>query len=414
MRDVIIVGGGAAGLWAAVVAAERGRDVLVLEKTPRFGTKILASGGTRCNLTTALEPHAAAAAFGHEGGRFLRTAFRVLPPEEVRRRFAGWGVDTRVEPEFEKVFPTSGRALDVRDALVRAAERAGATLRPRAAVEAVRRDADGAWCVRAGGDTVRARALMLCAGGMSYPKTGTTGDGYAWLRALEMPVVDPAPALTPLRSDVAWVHELAGVALDGVVVRLTSATGKIVAERRRPILFTHRGVSGPGPMDLSEPVARAEARGEADAFALAIDLYPEQTWEDVRASFVDAARATPRRRVSSTLPSAVAKRAATALTRSLGWSDPPPRVGDLTKRERHRLVDALKGWRIPLCGTVGWDHAEVTAGGLALRAVDAGTMGVRAHEGLFVFGELLDLQGPIGGFNFQSAFACAELAGRAV
>lgn len=415
MRDVVIVGGGAAGLWAAIVAAERGRDVLLIEKTPRFGTKILASGGTRCNLTTSLAPDAAAAAFGHEGARFLRTALRALPPDAVRERFTGWGVPSVEEPALEKVFPKSGRAVDVRDALVREAKAAGVSLRASTPLEGLRRAGDDScWELRIPGDTLRARTVMLCTGGKSYPKTGTTGDGYAWLASLGLPLVEPAPALTPLLSTARWVHELAGITLEDVVVRLTSATGKVLAERRRPLLFTHRGISGPGPMDLSEPVARAELAGERGSHALAIDLCPDESWDDVRNRLVGAARDTPSRRLGTLMPAGLPRRAVGSLLAGLGWRGEAPTVGDVTKKARNRLVDALKGWSVPLSGTRGWDHAEVTAGGLSLRAVDPGSMRVRGHEGLHVFGELLDLQGPIGGFNFQSAFACAELAGLAV
>lgn len=419
VHDVIIVGAGAAGLWAAAVAARRGRDVLLLEKTGRVGTKILASGGSRCNLTTSLSPEAAAAEFGHEGHRFLRTAFRELPPAAVRERFQAWGVPTTVEPEFEKVFPSSGRATDVRDALLRAATEAGATIRVGVPVEAIEpvtksNGEAAAWSVRVPGETLQTRHLMLCPGGRSYPKTGTTGDGYHWLRSLELPVVDPAPALVPLLSPAAWARELAGISLAHVVVRLVTTRGKAVAERRRPLLFTHRGVSGPGPMDLSEAVARSEQVGDRHRYALAIDLCPDETWDDVRSLLTEAARSSPASSVQRHLPVELPQRARAAFLQHLGWHDRTPRIGDVSRKDRHRLVSALKGWTLPVIGTRGWDHAEVTAGGLSLDALDPGSMRVRGRDGLYVFGEIVDLQGPIGGFNFQAAFACAEIAARAV
>jgi predicted Rossmann fold flavoprotein len=328
----------------------------------------------------------------------------------VRERFHALGVATVEEP-FEKIFPASGRARDVRDALEGWARGAGVTIRCDAPVAGLERVGD-AWRVRlTSGEALACRTLFVCPGGRSYAKSGTTGDGYAWLDALGLPVVAPAPALVPLTSPAAWVHELAGIALPDVDVRLLDATAKVTAQRPRPLLFTHRGVSGPGAMDVSESVARAPDAG----WTLALDLLPAVTRESLRERFLARTEATglanfltrgfdvplPRRLVDAVLASVAA---------DAGASEPPWK---LARTVRHELVEALKGLRVPVDGTLGYDAAEVTAGGLALPAVDPGSMRVRDAPGLHVFGELLDLTGPIGGFHFQSAFACAEVAASA-
>jgi len=413
-----VVGAGAAGLWAAEVAARAGRSVLLLEKTPRTGTKVLASGGTHCNLTTTLDARRAAALFGRAGERFLRTAFRLLPPAAVRKRFESWGVPT-VEAAWEKVFPASGRALDVRDALEHAARSAGVEVVTDARVAGVEPlggdgTGRGGWRVTlADGDALCFQRLVLAPGGRSYPRTGTTGDGYAWLAALGLELVEPLPALVPLVTDEPWVHALTGIAVQEAEVRLYDARRRLVARRERPVLFTHRGLSGPGPMDLSVHVARAarEHAGSAE-HTLAVDLLPRRSRDELTAVLREAGTTRGAAAVHELAAPELPRRLFAAVCRLAELASDAPRVGELDRASRHRLVEALKGLAIPIRGTLGFDRAEVTAGGLALDELDAGSLRVRRYEGLHVCGEVLDLQGPIGGLNFQAAFATAEAAAR--
>ena len=233
---------------------------------------------------------------------------------------------------------------------------------------------------------------------MSYPKSGTTGDGYAWLRGLGLKVVNPVPALVPLTSAAPWVHELSGVSVDGEL-RIGGQ------RRRRPTLFTHRGLSGPGPMDCSIAVARD---GERQAF---LDVVPELNHEQLRAALVEGAGRVGAPRLSAVVD--MPRRLREALAEQLALGRPNPCLNELSKKQRNRLVETLKALPIPITGTLGFAKAEVTAGGLALGEVDRKTLQVKKHPGLFVFGEILDVTGPIGGFNFQAAFSTAELAARA-
>ncbi len=417
--DIVVIGAGAAGLWAAATAARAGASVILLEKTERAGTKILASGGTRCNLTTTLGPAAAAKLFG-DAERFVLPALRALPPASVRQRFHALGVPTVEEPALEKVFPESQRAVDVRDALLGDALRVGVQIRYGTRVLGIApiETDPRAWSVATAEGTVTCAKLCVCPGGQSYPRTGTTGDGYRWLAALGLTIVAPVPALVPLTSDAPWVHALSGIAVQETEARLYAPDDRIVARRRRPVLFTHHGLSGPGAMDLSEHVARAAQRaggGSVAGWTLAVDLLVDRDLDALRAELADAAGrpgAPHLARVLGDGQAALPGRLLAAATRQAGISDENPALNKVDRRARNRLADALKGLRVPLSGTLGYDKAEVTAGGLSLSEVDRATLEVNRHPGLYVFGEILDLTGPIGGLNFQAAFATAELAAR--
>jgi predicted Rossmann fold flavoprotein len=386
--DVVILGAGAAGLWAAGTAAARGRKVLLLEKNPRVGVKILASGGTHCNVTTTLEGAALQEAYGRDGGRFLAPSLRRLGPHDVRNELDQLGVPTE-EGEWEKVWPVSRHASDVANALLRRAQQAGAIVRTDAPVL----DLGKGFVVHTKHGDVRSQKVLVTVGGKSYPKSGTTGDGYAWLQALGHTIVKPVPALVPLVVDLPWVRALAGIAIPGARVWVDRR-----ADRRRPLLFTHTGLSGPGAMDVS----RWFEIGPAE---LHVDFLPDVSEEELRTAIVSA------KRIARALP--LPARLADGLCEGVGVRGDQPGP-ETSKAHRHALLQAVKRWSPHVAGTRGFDHAEVTAGGVALDEIDPATMESKIVPGLFVAGEILDVDGPIGGFNFQSAFATGHAAGLAV
>lgn len=406
MWDLIVIGGGAAGLWGAGTAASRGKNVLVLEKNRKPGVKILMSGGTRCNITHDCDIDGILRAFGKQG-RFLKPALHELPPAAVVTEINRLGVATKVE-DSGKVFPVSDRAIDVRDALVSRLEQAGATLRSGVAVTDLRQDEQSQWLVQTDSEPLLAHQVLLCCGGLSYAGCGTTGDGYAWARRAGHSLVETYPALTPLLSPAAWVHELTGITLPDIEARVVTEDKKLKDPRltsRGGFLWTHFGCSGPVPMNVSRFVAAAP---EPHKVKLQLDLVPDISEAELLAQF-DPSRGG-RRSVAAALQPLVPRNMAACLLKRAHVMEGAP-LAELPRVSRLQLLEDLKRLSLPLSGTRGYPKAEVTAGGVSTREVNPQTMESRLAKGLFLAGEILDIDGPIGGFNFQAAFSTGHLAG---
>jgi predicted Rossmann fold flavoprotein len=426
--DVAILGAGAAGLVAAIRAAEVGRRTLLVEKNRRAGVKILMSGGTRCNLTNArglrdlrvvsgpidpaYDPRQAEGArsiqkaFG-PGGKFLGPSLRALGVERTVALFEGEGVATKVEGNG-KVFPVSDRATDVLAALLRRLDRSGATLRttcPAAGVE----PRDEGFDVLLPDGAVSARRVIVAVGGRSYPGCGTTGDGYAIALRYGHTIVEPRPALVPLRVAADWVAGLRGLTVPDVVASVHDGSGPALIGRREALLFAHFGLTGPAVLDVSRAVARHDGPGP---LTLALDFAPDLRAEDLDRHLQESSRAG-RRPVAGMLPEGIPRRLADALLTASGV--PADRMGpDLSRDERRKVVAATKGLRLEVAGTLGFAKAEVTSGGVSLDEVDPRTLESLRRPGLHFCGEVLDLDGLIGGYNFQAAWSTGWLAGESV
>jgi predicted Rossmann fold flavoprotein len=398
--DVIVAGGGAAGIFAATAAGEHGMRTVLLERMKKPGIKVLASGGSRCNVTSVLPVHELARHFGRDGGRFLGHALKELPPRAVVELLEREGVPT-YEEKWDKVFPQSNRATDVLAAFLRRMERAGVELRCDARLRGVEREADGSFVVRLEDDTLRARRVILATGGKSYPKTGSTGDGYDVALAF-------GHTLVPLLTDAAWVRESTGIAFQDVAVELVDAAGKRLATRRRPLLCTHFGVSGAAAMDVSR---EATLR---DATTLRVDFAPEVSAHDSMRELEAAIAREPNRLAVNVLPEHLGwpEKFAERLLLTRGV-DVRRRAAELSRAHKTAIVELAKAAPIPIRGSRGFDFAEVTAGGVTLDEIDPRTMESRRVPGLYFCGEVLDVDGPIGGFNFQAAFSTGHVAGSA-
>jgi hypothetical protein len=415
--DAIIVGGGAAGLWGAGTAAQRGKKVLVLEKNNKAGVKILMSGGTRCNITHHADSRKIAEAFGKQG-RVLLSVLKRLSPEDVVREFESEGVQTKVE-ETGKVFPVSDRAIDVRDAVVRRLARHGAELLCGCAVDSVDPDATGAGfrilaTVQGRQLQVHSKTVLITTGGLSYSGCGTTGDGYAWLKNMGHSITPLRPALTPLTSPESRVHELSGLTLEDVLVRAqihahSGDTKPLKLERRESrggFLWTHKGCSGPTSMNVSRCFSD---RGLEDRLELIVDLLPDSSVEQLEEWIAQETRQS-NRALSTVLSHRVPKRLATSILESIG-ADYDPHMAELPRAIRIKMIESLKQYRIEISGTLGYPKAEVTAGGVELGEVNFQDMQSRRQAGLYLAGEILDLDGPIGGYNFQAAWSTGHTAG---
>ena len=408
--DAIIIGAGAAGLWAAGTAAERGRRVLLLEKNSKSGVKILMSGGTRCNITHDCDNRRIAEAFGR-AGRALLGPLSQMSPVQVRQIFADLGVETKVE-ETGKVFPVSDRAIDVRDALLRRIEQAGGEVRNNAAVCGIDAAEEG-FTVAVDDKQLRADRVLITTGGLSYSGCGTTGDGYPWAQKFGHTVTPRRPALTPLLSSAAWVHELSGLTLDDVSIQARlSPSPKQDAKLERSasrggFLWTHFGCSGPTAMNVSRCFSDLASFKET---AVQIDVLPDEPEPRLLEWLTASQRDAGQKSIGAVLHQRLPKRVVGLILQRSGV-EPERRMAELPKKAVQAIVEHSKRLTVPVHGTRGYPKAEVTAGGVALSEVNFQTMESRIQPGLFFAGEILDLDGPIGGFNFQAAWATGHVAG---
>jgi predicted Rossmann fold flavoprotein len=404
--DVVVVGAGAAGLLAAARAAERGRGTLLLEKNRRAGVKILMSGGTRCNLTHATDNRGIVEAFGPPG-RFLHSALAALSVQDTIDLFEAEGVATKVE-ETGKVFPVSNKAADVLDALLRRLRRGGATL-------ALGEPMLDFWRTEAGfalttpQRVVGAARVILTSGGQSYPGSGTTGDGYRFAARFGHTIIPPRPALAPVTVAAPWVAGLRGITLPDVAVRVREGD-TCLAARRGSLLFAHFGLSGPVVLDISRAVS---GHPRPETLLLELDLLPSLPEQQLDQYLRTESLNSGKKQLAAVLANHLPRRLAETLLALTGLAA-DRKAAALSKADRLRLVQGVKALLLPVTGTLGFQKAEVTAGGVALEEVDSRTMRSKREPELLIAGEVLDLDGPIGGYNFQAAFSTGWLAGSSV
>lgn len=401
--DVVVIGAGAAGLLAASQAAEGGRRTLLLEKNRKPGVKILMSGGTRCNITHATDNRGIVEAFGPPG-RFLHSALAALSVEETIALFEAAGVPTKVE-ETGKVFPVSNKATDVLDALLRRLRDSGATLALQEPVLDMTRIAEG-FMLATPLRVLRAWRVILTTGGQSYPGSGTTGDGYHFAMRFGHTIVPPLPALVPITVSAPWVPDLRGITLPDVVLRVLDSS-KCLASRRGSLLFAHFGLTGPAALDVSRVISR-NARPET--LELELDLLPALPEAIVDEYLGKASLSSGKKQLAVVLADHLPRRLCETLLTLTGQAA-DRRAAALSRRDRTHLVQVLKRLRLAVTGTLGFGKAEVTTGGVALEEVDSRNMRSKRVPDLFIAGEVLDLDGPIGGYNFQAAFSTGWLAG---
>lgn len=405
--DAVVVGAGAAGLMTAIHAAERGRRVLLLEKGRKPGVKILMSGGTRCNITHDCDNRGIIEAFG-PNGKFLHSALAAFGVRDAIAFFEGEGVATKVE-DTGKIFPVSDRALDVLNALLRRLERSGATLATSEPVREIVARPEGGFHLTTAVREVTTPHVVVTTGGRSYPGCGTTGDGYTFATQFGHTIVPTRPALVPLTLQAEWVAELRGITLPDVTLRVVEEN-KPLAVRRGSVLFAHFGLTGPAPLDVSRAVSGHAAPGR---LSLEIDFLPGVPEPQYDEFLRTETAASGKKQLAVVLSEKLPRRVCDQLL-TLVELPVDRKAAALSKPDRQKLVAATKRLRVPLRGTLGFEKAEVTAGGVNLDEVDSRTMQSKRTPGLYFAGEVLDLDGWIGGYNFQSAWSTGWLAGRNV
>jgi hypothetical protein len=401
--DLLIVGAGAAGLFAAVwagrTAAETGGQLTIraVDGARKLGAKILVAGGGRCNVTH-VEVHETDYAGGTPPA--IRKVLRRFPVADTIRFFAAAGVELKQE-ETGKLFPVTDSARTVLEALMAEVRRTGVELLHPARVTAVARHEDG-FLVTTSDGTTTARRVILCTGGRSLPKSGSDGGGYALAAGLGHSLTEPiVPALVPLVLEPGhWITSLSGLTLPTEVV-LSAGDGRRLTATTGSTLCTHLGLSGPAILDISRHwlVARHRDAG----VRLAVNWLPGVTPDEVERLFVAGQSRDPLVLLRERLPE--------RLARSLCAAAAAPPTGDLPRDARRRLVAAVTATPLPVTGDRGYAVAEATAGGVPLTEIRLETMESRVCPGLHLAGELLDVDGRIGGFNFQWAWASGFIAG---
>jgi predicted Rossmann fold flavoprotein len=407
--DIAIVGAGAAGLMAAIFAGRESAAsgaalrVVALDSAARIGAKILISGGGRCNVT-----HDVVRPEDFNGNRNqIAKVLRSFSVSETVAFFEDLGVPLKRE-EGGKLFPQTDRARTVVDALTAAAEKAGVELRTGWRIERIAAKADHFVVTPSDGAAVEARVVVLATGGRSVPRTGSDGHGYAIATKVGHTIAPTFPALVPLVVESGhWMRKLSGVTTD-VELAVRSSEGRILHRQRGSLLFTHFGISGPAPLDISRHWI-ASRRDDGGA-GLTVSFAPGEGEGVVEKALAAAATESPRAHAASVLRRWVPERLAVALVESAGMA-PTTASGQVTRDGRRMLVDAFLRLHLPIVADRGFDYAEVTAGGVPMAEVRTSTMESRQTPRLFLCGEILDVDGRIGGYNFQWAWATGRLAG---
>lgn len=410
--DVAIVGAGAAGLATAIFAARADASlrIIALDGARKLGAKILVSGGGRCNVTNVRVDEADF--FG--GNRtVVRRILNALPVEQTIAFFNEIGVDLH-EESFGKLFPDSNSARTVLNALVREAERLNVMLQTDSRVTAIARTQDDAqtpiFDLHFDDDRmVRARRIVLATGGRSLPKTGSDGHGYELARSLGHTITPTTPALAPLVLEGDLHASLSGIAQD---VEITlRRIGEKPFRVRGPMLWTHFGISGPAALDLSRHWHRA--RLEKQSPQATANLLPNRTPEQLSNELVALAAHQGRTRITAWLSEYMPARVAESLCRRAGIAADQT-ASQLSRDQRRQFIETVTALPLTIRDSRGFAYAEVTAGGVPLTEIDPSTMQSRVCPGLFFVGEILDVDGRLGGFNFQWAWCTAAQAGRAI
>ena len=395
-RDVIIIGGGASGMMAALAAAENGCRVTLLERQSRVGRKLLATGNGRCNLTN----HNASPARYHGGDGFCAYALDAFDVGATLQFFASLGLLTVAE-DSGRVYPMSNMAGSVLDVLRYALEQPTIEVVTGQTVTAVKKTANG-FTVRTETDAFTAGKLILAAGGCAGSKVGGVMDGYQLAKSLGHHRTPLYPSLVQLKTDPTYPRALKGIKAEcGITVR---RGGQTVAENRGEVLFTEYGVSGPAIFDLSRAVSTG-----GEGLTCVLNFFPDWELEEVLHWLHRRRQTMAAHEASTLLVGSCHTRLGQMLCKAAGFTT--QRAADLTDSDLERIARQVKRFALPITGTCGFDQAQVTAGGLRTEEFHPETLKSRVVPGLYACGEVLDVDGDCGGFNLQWAWSSGHLAG---
>ena len=401
--DVIVIGGGPAGMFAAITATEQGSKVLLLEANDRLGKKLLITGKGRCNVTNNC-PNDEVLRNIPRNGRFLYSAMDACPPDKVMDFFESHGCPLKTE-RGNRVFPVSDKSISVLDCLRKQLQSTCVQIRTARVREIL--TADGAVTgVRTEKETLNAKAVILATGGVSYPATGSTGDGYAMAEKLGHTVITPEGSLVPLETAGHDCQDMQGLSLRNVGVKLLNAKGKVLYKDFGELLFTHFGISGP-------TVLSASAHLKGDGCKLVIDLKPALDEGKLNDRILRDLEMYRNRTMENALTDLLPRSMIPVVLRRLEIPF-DLQANSLKKEQRRALVELLKGFPVEITGKRPVAEAIITSGGIKVSEIDPKTMESKLVPGLYFAGEIIDCDAYTGGFNLQIAWATAYAAGMAV
>lgn len=402
--DAVVIGGGAAGMMAAITAARAGKHIVLLEKNDRLGKKLLITGKGRCNVTndcTADE----VLKNTPRNGKFLFSAMAAFPPEKAKQFFEDAGCQLKTE-RGNRVFPITDRSQSVLDALQKELKSSGVIVKT-ARVLSIERDEAGVMGVATSAGFFESRKVILATGGASYPATGSTGDGYKFARALGHTIVEPQGSLVPLETAGPDAPDMQGLALKNVAVKLLNPKGKAVYKDFGEMLFTHFGISGPTVLSASAHI------GKGEGWKLSIDLKPALEEHKLDDRILRDLELYQNRSMENALTDLLPRSMIPVVLRRIGV-DGSLQANSFTKQNRRALVELLKNFTLDITGRRPVAEAIITSGGVKTGEIDPKTMESKKVPGLYFAGEIIDCDAYTGGFNLQIAWATGYAAGRAV
>ncbi|MFH1576237.1 MAG: NAD(P)/FAD-dependent oxidoreductase, partial [Candidatus Margulisiibacteriota bacterium] len=393
--DIAVIGGGPAGLMAAGIAAENGAKVILIEKNDTPGRKLLITGKERCNITNAENDIPTfIKAFGKQG-KFLCSALHAFGVDDIINFFNQRRLETKVE-RGNRVFPVSDKALDVLQVLLDFLKEQKVRVRNNCSVVKLVKKGEQIEKVKTSKGDFTAKKYILCTGGRSYPNTGSSGDGFAWAKQVGHKVINTYPSLAPVRIKEPWAQDLQGLSLRNVRISVYQFSKK-QDERFGEALFTHEGMSGPIILDLSKKIGELLKNGEVE---LRIDLkqaleYPKLDAR-IQRDFKKKINSIFKNSLDELLPKSLIP-----VIIKLSGIDPQKKVNTITKEERNKLLHLLKELKLTVTSLFGFERAITTTGGIDLKEIDPRTMRSKLIDNLYFAGEVIDLDGPTGGFNLQ-------------
>ena len=409
--DAIVIGGGSAGLMAAIAASKHGAKTLLLDKGDKLGRKLGISGGGRCNVTNNKEPDELIRNIPGNG-RFLYSSLANFDNKDIIAFFENLGIRLK-EEDNGRMFPVTDRAKTVVDTLVGQVRKQGVDIRVNAPVDAVRYDNGRVSGVRLrSGETIDARAVIVASGGKSVPQTGSTGDGYAWAEKAGHTITELFPTEVPLTSNEPFIasKELQGLSLRDVTLSVWNRKSKRIVEHRGDMIFTHFGLSGPIALRCSQFVVKELKASGAGNVEVSIDLMPDKSADEVYAETLKLAELEPKKAVKNVLKAGLPEKMIPPLLRGAELAEAVT-YDNLPRQAWSRLAGLIKRFPVRVYGTLSIEDAFVTGGGVSLKEIDPQTMESKLTKGLYFCGEVLDIHGYTGGYNITAAFSTGYTAG---